>query len=154
MSATLTNAAEATARATRTKTTIAMKAATAPVAGRRHAKGGGKCRAGVPGAEAVMRTFASQGEAVQTTGLTDGMEAVLAARQNLVDINLVADIPDEFVFRRFKNMVQRQGQLDDAESRAAEAIVRVAELEAELDVLRAEVDSLRAAAARAATRSA
>ena len=46
--------------------------------------------------------------------------------------------------------VGRKPQLgrDDAENRAAEAIVVVAELEAELDVLRAELDSLRAAAAR------
>ena len=35
-------------------------------------------------------------------------------------------------------------RLDDAEARAAEAILRVAELEAELDVLRAETDTLRA----------
>ena len=43
---------------------------------------------------------------------------------------------------------------DDAEGRAAEAIVIVAELEAEIDVLRAELDSLRAAAARRDHRSA
>lgn len=39
-------------------------------------------------------------------------------------------------------------QLDDADQRAAEAIVRVAELEAELDVLRAELDTWKIAASQ------
>ena len=43
---------------------------------------------------------------------------------------------------------------DDAETRAAEAIVLVAELEAELDVLRAELDAMRADTARRGHRSA
>ena len=49
---------------------------------------------------------------------------------------------------------RRESGRDDAEGRAAEAIVIVAELEAEIDVLRAELDSLRAAAARRDHRSA
>jgi hypothetical protein len=52
------------------------------------------------------------------SGLADGAEAFFAAGQKLVDINLMAHVPDKFILRRGENLVQRDGQLDDAEVRA------------------------------------
>src|ERR1035438_2172224 len=42
-------------------------------------------------------------------------KAAFAPGQELVHINLVADIPEEFVFGRGKDAMQRQRQLHDAE---------------------------------------
>jgi hypothetical protein len=44
------------------------------------------------------------------------LERLVAAGQDLVRIALVADVPDELVARRVEDVVQRDGQLDDAEA--------------------------------------
>ena len=44
--------------------------------------------------------------------------AIAAAGQDLVRIGLVADVPDQPVVRRLENVVERDGQFDDAETRA------------------------------------
>ena len=43
---------------------------------------------------------------------------VVAPGEQLVRIALVADVPHELVARRVERVVQRDGQLDDAEPRA------------------------------------
>ena len=50
-------------------------------------------------------------------GLADGVEAVAAAGEQLVDVGLVADVEDEAVGRRIENGMQRDGQLHHAEIR-------------------------------------
>ena len=88
------------------------------VARRRHAERGGQRRARVARAEAVVLALGAERKAVQAVRLADGAETVFAAGQNFVDINLMAHVPDEFVLGRGENLVQRDGQLDDAEVRA------------------------------------
>ncbi len=65
-----------------------------------------------------MNALRAEREAIQTIRGADGVKTVLAPGQNLVDIALVADIPDKLVFGRVKYRVQRDGQLDDPEVRA------------------------------------
>ena len=69
-------------------------------------------------AETIVLAFGAQRETVQAVRLADGAETVFAAGQNFVDINLMAHIPDKLVLRRGENLVQRDGQFDDAEVRA------------------------------------
>jgi hypothetical protein len=87
----------------------------AQIARRAHAQRGGQGRAGVSGPVAIVLAFRAQREAVEAVGGADGVKPVLAAGQQLVDIALVADIPDEFVVRGGKDGVQGDGQLDHAQ---------------------------------------
>ena len=48
---------------------------------------------------------------------TQRADAVAPSGQNLVRIGLMADVPDDAVARRVEQVVQRDGQLDDAEPR-------------------------------------
>ena len=88
------------------------------VARRRHAERGGKRRARVARAVAIVLAFRAQRKAVQAVRGADGVEPVFAAGQQLVDIDLMADVPDKFVLGRVENRVQRDGQFDHAEIRA------------------------------------
>ena len=88
------------------------------VAGRAHAQRGGQRGAGVARAVAIVLALGAQREAVQAVGGADRGETVLAAGQQLVDIDLMADVPDEFVLGRVEDVVQREGQFDHAEVRA------------------------------------
>ena len=97
--------------------------AAALVAGRAHAQRGGQRRAGVARAVAIVLALGAQGEAVQAAGGADGVKAALAAGQQLVDVDLVADVPDELVLGRGEDAVQRDGQLHHAEVRAQVAAV-------------------------------
>ena len=54
----------------------------------------------------------------QPAALAQRAEAVLAARDDLVDVGLVPGVPDDPVARRVEDPVQREGDLDDAEARA------------------------------------
>ena len=56
------------------------------VARHRHAERGGERRAGVSGAVAIVRAFGAQHEAVQPARRADGVELLLPAGQQLVDI--------------------------------------------------------------------
>ena len=87
------------------------------VARRCHAERGGQRRARVTRAVAIVRAFRAQGEAVQAVRLPDGAKPVFAVGENLVNVNLVAHIPDEFVLGRVEDAVQRDGQLDHTEVR-------------------------------------
>src|SRR5439155_21235150 len=65
----------------------------------------------------IMLAFGAQGEAIQAAGGADGVKAVLPAGEQLVDVALMTDIPDEFVLRRGEDGMQRDGQLHHAEIR-------------------------------------
>ena len=69
-------------------------------------------------AEAVVFAFRALGEARQAAALTQRPDAVAPAGQDLVRIGLMADVPDQPVVRRVEHVVQRDGQLDDAEAGA------------------------------------
>ena len=64
-----------------------------------HAERGGKRRAGVSGAVAIVRAFGAQHEAVQAAGRADGVELLAPPGQQLVDVGLVADVEEETVRR-------------------------------------------------------
>ena len=69
-------------------------------------------------AEAIVFALGAQSETIQTVRLADGAKAIFAIRENFVDINLMAHVPDKFVLGRIKDTVQRNGQFDDAKIRA------------------------------------
>jgi hypothetical protein len=64
--------------------------------------GGGERGAGVARAVAVVLAFGAQHEAVEAAGLADGLKAVEAAGEDLVDVGLVADVEEELVFGRIE----------------------------------------------------
>ncbi len=68
------------------------------VAGHGHAQRGGERGAGVAGAVAVVLAFGAQHEAVEAAGLADGLKAIAAAGEDLVDVGLVADVEEDLVF--------------------------------------------------------
>ena len=70
------------------------------------------------GAEEVVFAFRALGEAREPAALAQRADAVAPAGQDLVRIGLMADVPDEPVSGRVEHIVQRDGQLDDAEARA------------------------------------
>ena len=76
-----------------------MLMAAGKVAGHGHSKRGGKRGAGVTGAVAIVLTFGAQHESVETAGLANGVKTVEAAGENLVNVGLVADVEEDFVFR-------------------------------------------------------
>ena len=87
----------------------------AKVAGAGEAEGGGDAGAAVPGAVGIVRALGARGEAAETAGLADGGEAIAAAGEELVRVGLVADVPDDLVLGRVVDVVEGDGQLDDAE---------------------------------------
>ena len=70
------------------------------------------------GAEGVVGALAAPREAGEALGLTQGADALASAREDLVGIGLVADIPDQPIIRRIEDIVQRDRQLDHAQTRA------------------------------------
>ena len=82
-----------------------------------HAKRGGERGARVTGAEAVVLAFGAEHEAVEALGLADGVEAVFASGEQLVDVALVADVEDEAVAGSIEDVVHGDGQLDHAQVR-------------------------------------
>ena len=70
------------------------------------------------GAERVVVALAALGEAGQAAAGAQRADAVAAAGQDLVRVGLMADVPDQTVARRVEDVVDRGGQLDDAEAGA------------------------------------
>ncbi len=70
------------------------------------------------GAEGVVLALGALGEARQPTRLAQGADAVAASGEDLVRIGLVAHVPDEAVARGIEQIVEGDGQLDDAEAGA------------------------------------
>ena len=75
-------------------------------------------RAGVATVEDVVLGLAAAGKATHAVTLAERPETLVAARQQLVRIGLVAGVPDDPVPRRIEQPVKGDGQLDDAERRA------------------------------------
>ncbi len=73
---------------------------------------------GMGGAEGIVDRLGSFGEPGKPALLPQGADTVAAAGQDLVGIALVAHVPDDLVFRRIENRVQRHGQLDHAKPSA------------------------------------
>ena len=67
------------------------------------------------GIKRIVRAFLALWEAAQTSKLPQGIKRVRAPGQNLVDIGLMPDIPNDFVPRTVKNLMQSYRQLHDTE---------------------------------------
>ncbi len=70
------------------------------------------------GAERVVFALRALGETRKPAALPDRADTVAPAGQDLVRVRLMTDIPDQPVMRRVEDVVQRHGQLDDAEAGA------------------------------------
>ncbi len=70
------------------------------------------------GAEGIVFALAAPGEAGEPAALAQSTDAVAAAGDDLVRIGLVADVPDQPVFRRVEHVMDRDGQFDHAEAGA------------------------------------
>ena len=88
------------------------------VARRRHAEPGGDRGRGMRRAEGVVFALRALGEAGEAVALAERADALAPAGQDLVRIGLMADVPDQAVARRVEDVVERDGQLDDAEAGA------------------------------------
>ena len=66
--------------------------------------------------EVVLRFFAGRISG-QAAGLAEPREIARAPRDDLVDVCLVAGVPDDRVLRAFEHSMQRKGELDHAEVR-------------------------------------
>ena len=93
------------------------------VAGSGHAQSGRESGSGVTGTIAIMLTLGAQGESVETVRGADGMESVLATREDLMDIALMTHIPDELVFGGGEDVMERDAELNDAQIRSEMATV-------------------------------
>ena len=80
-----------------------------------HAQRRRQRRARVPRAVTIMLALGAQREPVQAVGCADGVESAFAAGEQLVDVALVAHVPDELVVRRREHAMQGDGQLDYAQ---------------------------------------
>ncbi len=78
----------------------------------------GDRRSRVTCAEHVILALGPLQKAGQPALLPQRVEAVVASGENLVRVALVTYVPDDLVDRRVEAVVQRDRQLDDAESRA------------------------------------
>ena len=80
----------------------------------RHAERGADRGARVADAEGVVGAFAARREGREAVLLLDRREPVTPAREHLVRIGLMADIPHQAVLGRVVDIVQRHRQLDGA----------------------------------------
>ena len=87
----------------------------AEVAGRGHAEAGGESGAGVACAVAVVLAFGTEEETVEAAVLADGLETFAPAGEHFVDVALVADVKEEFVFGGVEGAVEGDGQFDHPE---------------------------------------
>jgi len=83
-----------------------------------HAERGGEGGASMPRAVTVVLAFGAQKEAVETIMLPNGVNAVPAACEHLMDVALVRDIEHKAVLGCVEDPVHGEGQLDDAKIRA------------------------------------
>ena len=68
--------------------------------------------------EGVIVTFGTVREGMQAAFLADGWQALAAPGQDLMRVGLMADIPNQFLRRRVVDIVQGNGQLNDAQTGA------------------------------------
>ena len=81
----------------------------------RETQAGGNRGRTVRGAERVVDALRPFGKAVEAAALADRTDPVAPLGEDLVGIALMADIPDQDVFRRIEQIMDRRGQFDDAE---------------------------------------
>ena len=105
------------------KDTNHILVAAALIARRAHAERSRQRGAGVARAVTIVLAFSAERETVQTVGGADGVKAALAAGKEFVDVALMAHVPDEPVFWRREDAMQRDGQLHHAEVGAEVAAV-------------------------------
>ena len=67
------------------------------------------CRKGIAVA------FRRLGEAAQSIQLPQMVEALFSARQHLMNIRLMSNVPDNFILRQMKAVFQCYGQLHNAQ---------------------------------------
>ncbi len=68
--------------------------------------------------EGVVLALGALEEAGDAVLLSQGLEPVLTPGEHLVRVPLVPDVPHELVARGVEHVMQRDGELDDAESGA------------------------------------
>src|SRR5262249_14895855 len=88
------------------------------IAARRHAERRGKGGTRVTRAETIVRTLFTQREAHGAARLANLGKLLAASGEKLVDINLMADVPNETILGRAEDAVHGDAQLDHAEVRA------------------------------------
>ena len=64
------------------------------------------------GAKWIEFALAAFGETIEPTRLPQTTNTLPSARQNLMWVGLMADIPNEAVMRRIKNIMQRNCKFD------------------------------------------
>ena len=69
-------------------------------------------------AEAVVFALGALGEAGEAAAGAQRADAVTASGEDLVRVGLVADVPDQAIVGRIEDIVQRNGQFDDAQAGA------------------------------------
>jgi len=97
--------------------------------GLRHAECGGDGCARVTGTEGVVGTLRAAQEARGSVGALDAIQGVSPAGESLVSVRLVTDVPHDPVARRVEDSVQRDRQLDCAETASEVAADPRAELD-------------------------
>ena len=115
---------------------------TIQIASGRHAEPGGDGRRRVSGAKRVvlaLRPLEESGEAVL---LTQRLHSCVASGEKLVRIALMTDVPHELIARRVEARVERDGQLDNAQSGADVAAGPRADLDESLPDRRAQLAKL------------
>ncbi|OPZ84048.1 MAG: hypothetical protein BWY76_02014 [bacterium ADurb.Bin429] len=80
----------------------------------RHAQRRGDGGAAMTGIKDIVRTFGAFGETGKAIKLAESGERATATSEQLMRINLVADIPDEGILGTIENVVQREREFDDA----------------------------------------
>ncbi len=84
----------------------------AEVAGDSHAESGRERRACVSRTVGVMFAFGAEHESIEAAGLTNSVEPVAAAGEQLMDVSLVAYVHGDLVFGSIESDVESDGELD------------------------------------------
>ena len=88
-----------------------------------------------PDPEGVVFAFAPGRKGREAAVLLDRVQQLAASGQHLVRIGLVAHVPDQAVIGCIENVMQRDGELDRAETRGEMAAARADALDQELPQL-------------------
>ena len=84
----------------------------------RHALSGGDTGGGMSGTEGIVFGFLALAETGDAAELPELFEPVAPAGEHLVRVALMTDVPDDVVVGHVEDVVQGDGQFDDAEGRA------------------------------------
>ena len=82
--------------------------------GHAEARGNGRGRMGR--AEGIVFALGAFGEAREATSHAQRADAVATVGENFMRVSLMADIPDETIFRCVEHIMKRDGEFDDAET--------------------------------------